>query len=77
MTESQHERHEPKTWQDRWHEVIFEADTPAGKLFDVVLLIAILASVLVVMLESVESIREQTQRCSGRGRMVLHNPLHS
>ena len=59
MTESQHERHEPKTWQDRWHEVIFEADTPAGKLFDVVLLIAILLSVLVVMLESVESIREE------------------
>lgn len=45
------------SWRDRCHEVIFEADTPAGKLFDVILLVAILASVLVVMLESVRSIR--------------------
>jgi len=35
------------------HEVIFEADTKAGKRFDVILLIAILASVIVVILESV------------------------
>ena len=38
-------------------EIIFEADTPAGKQFDVVLLWAILISVLTVMLESVESLR--------------------
>lgn len=37
------------------HEIIFEADTPLGKLFDVLLLIFILLSVIVVMLESVES----------------------
>ena len=36
--------------------VIFEADTPAGKAFDVGLLIAILASILVVMLETVPDI---------------------
>ncbi|MBY5957397.1 ion transporter [Membranicola marinus] len=35
------------------HELIFEADTPQGKLFDVVLLILILISVGVVMLDSV------------------------
>ncbi|MEM9547679.1 MAG: ion transporter [Bacteroidota bacterium] len=35
------------------HEVIFEAETKAGKTFDVILLIAILASVIVVILESV------------------------
>ncbi|MDE0722330.1 MAG: ion transporter [Flavobacteriales bacterium] len=40
----------------RLHEVIFEADTPMGKLFDVILLIAILLSVGVVMLESVPEI---------------------
>ena len=45
-----------KTLRERWYEIIFEADTPAGKWFDVGLLIAILLSVLVVMLESVESI---------------------
>ncbi len=47
-----------ESWRDLWHEVIFEADTPAGKLFDVALLVAILLSVLVVMCESVQSIRE-------------------
>jgi voltage-gated potassium channel len=45
-------------WRERWYEIIFEADTPAGKAFDVALLVAILLSVLVVMLESVESVRE-------------------
>ncbi|MBI1355463.1 MAG: ion transporter [Acidobacteria bacterium] len=41
------------------HEIIFEADTPAGKAFDVALLAAILASVLVIMLESVVGLRNQ------------------
>lgn len=38
-------------------EVIFEAETPAGKAFDVALLIAIVLSVLAVIFESVDSIR--------------------
>lgn len=42
--------------REKIHEVIFEADTPMGKWFDVVLLILISASVLVVMLESVNYI---------------------
>lgn len=50
---------EPQTLRDRIHEIIFEADTPAGKSFDVILLVAIVASVLVVMLESVESLRDE------------------
>jgi voltage-gated potassium channel len=41
----------------RLHEIIFEADTPAGKAFDVGLIVTILLSVLVVMLESVAGIR--------------------
>ena len=45
-----------KNWQSKLHEVIYEADTPAGKLFDVVLLFFILASIILVMLESVSSI---------------------
>jgi len=45
-------------WRARWHEVIFEADTPAGKRFDIALLVLILLSVLSVCLESVESFRE-------------------
>ena len=43
------------SWKKRLHEIIYEADTKEGKLFDVILLIAILASVLIVMLESVAS----------------------
>lgn len=50
---------EPVNWRRRMHEVIFEADTRAGKRFDLVLLIAILLSVLVVMLESVPGIQEK------------------
>jgi voltage-gated potassium channel len=41
----------------RLHTIIFEADTPGGKAFDVVLLLAILASVAAVCLESVAPIR--------------------
>ena len=42
-----------RPWQKRLHEIIFEADTFEGRLFDIILLIGILASVLVVMLESI------------------------
>ena len=38
------------------YEIVFEADTPAGKTFDIFLLIAVLLSVIIVMLESIESI---------------------
>lgn len=44
-----------RTWKQRLHEIIYEADTSEGKFFDVVLLIAIIASIVLVMLESVES----------------------
>lgn len=43
-------------WKAKLHEVIYEADTPMGKWFDLVLLIVILLSVLLVMLESVREI---------------------
>ncbi|QTE23423.1 ion transporter [Polaribacter cellanae] len=43
------------SWKEKLHEVIYEADTKEGKLFDVVLLIAIVASIILVMLESVKS----------------------
>ncbi len=39
--------------------IIFESDTPAGKVFDLVLLIIILFSVLVVILESVPDFHAQ------------------
>ncbi|MGB1308542.1 MAG: ion transporter [Oceanihabitans sp.] len=43
-------------WRLKLQEIIYEADTPAGKLFDVVLLFTIIASIILVMLESVNSI---------------------
>lgn len=43
-------------WRLKVYEVIFEADTPAGKAFDILLIAAILVSVVVVMLDSVEGI---------------------
>ncbi len=45
-------------WQRRLHEVIFEADTPAGRRFDLLVLAAILISVAAVCLESVRSLRD-------------------
>ena len=44
-------------WRLKMHEVIYEADTFAGKLFDIVLLILILLSIIVVLLESVPEYR--------------------
>jgi voltage-gated potassium channel len=41
-------------FQGKLHEIIYESNTIAGKIFDVSLLILILSSILVVMLDSVE-----------------------
>ena len=46
-------------WRARAHEIIYESDTPAGKLFDVLLILAIVASIAVVMLESVQVVDER------------------
>ncbi|HKO60570.1 MAG TPA: ion transporter [Pyrinomonadaceae bacterium] len=43
----------------RLHEIIFEADTRAGRLFDLVLIWLILLSVATVVLESVRQVRMQ------------------
>ena len=42
--------------RERIHEIIFEADTPAGKAFDVALLVLIILSVVAVMLESTAAV---------------------
>jgi voltage-gated potassium channel len=46
-------------WRLRLYTVIFEADTRAGRLFDLTLIWLILASVAVVVLDSVEAVRVQ------------------
>ncbi len=48
-----------KSLRQKLYEIIYEADTPAGKWFDVVLLLLILLSIIVVMLETVDSLHRQ------------------
>ncbi len=48
-----------KAIKHKLHTLIFEADTPKGKLFDIALIIAILLSVGAVMLDSIKPINIQ------------------
>ncbi|MBL7154749.1 MAG: ion transporter, partial [Phycisphaerae bacterium] len=48
-----------RRWRDVVFEVIFEADTPAGKWFDIILILCIVLSVAVVMLDSVGSVNAE------------------
>lgn len=41
------------TWRNFLHKIIFEAETPAGKIFDMLLIVCIIASIIVVMVDSV------------------------
>jgi voltage-gated potassium channel len=52
-------------WRHRLHTIIFEADTPAGRAFDITLIIAITTSILLVVLETV------TRRQSPLGRGIF------
>lgn len=44
-----------KSWKHVLHETLYEADTPKGRIFNIVLFVTIIASIILVMLESVES----------------------
>ncbi len=48
-----------KDARERLHVVIFGTDTPAGRAFDIALLLVIILSILVVMLESVTALSVQ------------------
>jgi len=54
QTSSDQMRH----WRERLHEIVFEADTRAGRVFDLVVITSILLSVIAVMLETVPAIRD-------------------
>ena len=47
------------SFKQKLYDIIFKSDTPAGKLFDVALLVLILLSVLTVMLESMASLQQK------------------
>lgn len=52
--------HKPHSgWKNKLHEIIYEADTPAGKFFDIALFFLIIFSVILVMLESVKDIDQK------------------
>jgi voltage-gated potassium channel len=44
-----------KQWQEKLHEIIYESNSIAGKVFDVFLLLLIVASILTVMFDSIGS----------------------
>jgi voltage-gated potassium channel len=46
-------------WKFKLHEIIYEADTPAGKAFDVALLIVIVLSIILVMLETIPGMNDK------------------
>lgn len=49
-------------WRRRLHEVVFESETRAGRVFDLGLLVVIVASVAVVLAESVPELRAEHGR---------------
>lgn len=48
-----------RSGREKLYQIIFESGTPAGRLFDIILIVTILASVMVVMLDSVSSINSR------------------
>ena len=48
-----------KDWKAKLHEIIYGTDTKEGKLFDIILIITILLSIVLVMLESIKSFDEK------------------
>jgi len=59
------------SWKHKLHEIIYEADTKEGKLFDVILLVAIIASIVLVMLESVASIDTKYHDLLNLGEWII------
>ena len=62
MTDTAPESEAHLGWRHRLHEIIFEADTRRGRTFDIILIVTILASVMVVMLESIAEVRAAAGR---------------
>jgi voltage-gated potassium channel len=49
-------------WQQRLHQIVFEADTPAGRAFDLTLVVVILAATVTAMLETVPGLTVRTHQ---------------
>src|SRR5688572_10046637 len=53
------QKNNSRPWRSRLHDTIYESNTVAGKTFDIALLVLIIASILVVMLDSIELYNER------------------
>ncbi len=53
------ERERDSNWRDVLYDVIFKADTTAGKSFDIALIVIIALSVITVMINTVDSIEQK------------------
>ena len=47
------------SWRTKLHDIIYESNTASGKAFDIGLLILIVSSILVVMLDSIDSYHQR------------------
>ena len=47
-----------KNWREELYVMVFQSDTKAGRRFDGILLLIILASIVIVMLDSIDSIHQ-------------------
>lgn len=56
VVQNQNRPDDPNSWQYKLYVIIFQANTPLGRLFDVSLFLVILVNILFLLLESVESI---------------------
>jgi voltage-gated potassium channel len=58
-------------WRSRLFTVIFEHDTPAGKLFDVILLVLIFLSLVLVMLQSIPELETRNREIFYQAEWVI------
>jgi voltage-gated potassium channel len=57
MAQHKRQQYPDAPWKRRLYVIIFESDTPAGKAFDVLLLITIVLSIVIVSLDSMREMR--------------------
>lgn len=50
---------ESTSWRNRLHNTIYESNTTAGKVFDITLLVLIMASIIIIMLDSVPAYKHR------------------
>ncbi len=71
MPESNKESEKPLDWRMKMYNIIFKSDTFYGKLFDEILLVLILASIVIVMLDSIQQIKEKYYFFLSRAEWVI------